>query len=102
MRARVSSMCGRRWQARVLAGFVVHCRYVRCAASHMQVVEHTRCSRKFIRKNAGGTKILHMSEIHDFERFGGVFGAKHSSAGVYVSAALREDSDRLSQKWAQG
>ena len=43
---------------------------------HMQVVEHRRCPRKFIRKNAGGYKILHMSKNRDFERFGGIFWAK--------------------------
>ena len=43
---------------------------------HMQVVEHTGCSRKIIGKSLGGSKILHMSENHDFERFGGIFWAK--------------------------
>ena len=43
---------------------------------HMQAVEHTRCSRKFIRENAGEGQVLHMSENHDFERFGGIFWAK--------------------------
>ena len=43
---------------------------------HMQVVEHTRCSRKFIGKSFGGTKVLHMSKNDDFERFGGIFWAK--------------------------
>ena len=29
----------------------------------MQVVEHTRCSRKFIGKSLGAAKILHMSKV---------------------------------------
>ena len=51
---------------------------------HMQVVERTRCFRKFTGKSLGAPKILHMSENHDFERFGGIFGLQFS-----VSVALR-------------
>ena len=43
---------------------------------HMQVVEHTRCARKFIGKSLKGLKILHISKNDDFERFGGRFFAK--------------------------
>ena len=43
---------------------------------HMQVVEYTRCSRQFIGKSLGEDKILHMSENHDFERFGERFWAE--------------------------
>ena len=32
---------------------------------HMQVVEHTRCSRKFIGKSFGEPKILHMGKNRD-------------------------------------
>ena len=34
---------------------------------HMQVLEHTRCSRKLVGKNAGGTSVEHVSENRDFE-----------------------------------
>ena len=34
---------------------------------HMQLLEHTRCSRKFIGKNAGAAKVEHMNENRDFE-----------------------------------
>ena len=51
---------------------------------HMQVVEHTMCSRKITRTNVGDGKILHMSENRDFERFGGTFWREFC-----VAAALR-------------
>ena len=47
---------------------------VRYATYHMQLSVHTRHSRKFIGKSVGATKILHMSENHEFQCFGDVFG----------------------------
>ena len=40
---------------------------------HMQLLEHTRCSRKFIGESVGGGAVGHMSENRDFEWFGGMF-----------------------------
>ena len=40
---------------------------------HMQLLEHTRCSRKFIVESLGRGKVEHMSETRDFERFGDTF-----------------------------
>ena len=39
----------------------------------MQLVEHTRCSGKVIGKSVGATKVLHLSENHEFQCFGDVF-----------------------------
>ena len=44
------------------------------ATYHVQLLTRTRYSRKFIGKNVGGSKILHISENHEFQCFGDVFG----------------------------
>ena len=57
---------------------------------HMQVVEHTRCYRKFIGKSLGEPKILHISENDDFERFGGIFWVKIPCFGCAARTAAQQ------------
>ena len=47
--------------------------FARYAAYHMQLLAHTRYSRKFIVKSSSGPKILQMSQNHGSLCFGDVF-----------------------------
>ena len=64
--------------------------FVRYATYHVQLLARTRHSRKFIGKSVGADKILHMSETHEFQCFGGVFGGVFGRLSCAARAVVHQ------------
>ena len=60
---------------------------------HMQVVEHTRCSRKFIGKSLGEPKIWHKSKMTILSDLVAFFGLKFCVlAALHALSLSKSDS----------